>query len=160
MYQVIHKSNRTYENLYFFQWCHLSKIKILQQKNLEEKPWWKNRNQDPAVEKVAELRGCIKSEDTLAAKVAELGWRGRKQQIPPTIAVWWKGFWHLEYFKKLSKVHWQYHFLKGYRRGKSCRVERLGLFERVKITESTQRQFRYPRRRSCRVAWGGGGEIN
>ena len=46
----------------------------------------KKINQDAALEKVAELRGSIKTVDTIEEKVAELGWRSRNQQIPPTIA--------------------------------------------------------------------------
>ena len=46
----------------------------------------KKINRDAALEKVAELRGSIKNRYTIEEKVAELGWRSRNQQIPPTIA--------------------------------------------------------------------------
>ena len=47
----------------------------------------KKINRDAALEKVAELRGSIKTVDTIEEQLDEFGWRSRNQQIPPTIAL-------------------------------------------------------------------------
>ena len=85
MFYQLSSAQSQHRSKLFFAIIFLEK-QTQQQKEHRGKTLLKKINRDAALEKVAELRGSIENKYTIEEKVAELGWRSRNQQIPPTIA--------------------------------------------------------------------------